>query len=67
MKFPRPLHCGKAKSFNPLHQAEEANLCLHSNPSCCSRILNPLFHGGNSWEPCFLKYWFIGSQVIGKQ
>lgn len=30
------------------------NLCLHDYPSCCTLNLNPLSHGGNSWNLVFL-------------
>ena len=47
--------CSNVRSFNPLCWASSL-VHLHSNPSCCSRILNPLCHHGNSLSDCFYTY-----------
>ena len=46
----RDLHhsCGNAGSFNPLRQTGDWTLASRSDLSCCSWVLNPLHHNGNS-------------------
>ena len=39
--------CGNARSFSLLLRGQGSNLCLHSNPSHYSQILNPLHHSRN--------------------
>ena len=49
-----PHSCGDARSFNPLHQAEDRTHDL----SHCSQVLNQLHHGGNFPTPLLtLTHW----------
>lgn len=43
--------CGNAESFNPLPWTRDQTPCLSSDPSCCSRLLNPVYHSGNPLPP----------------
>ena len=43
-----------AANSDPLTHCLRWNLLLHSNPSCCNQVLNPLCHSRNSWILIFI-------------